>query len=158
TISANLVAAWFAAIVSFWKGHYFVVGAAIALGVGVALLVPLIGIAMTRIEEIAAIAFGRGPRRLALSPPLAPEGPEGYAPKVSIHVPACCESPEMMIATLDSVARLEYPNFECIVVINNTPERALWEPVEAHCKVLGERFKFLNVEKLSGYKAGALRV
>ena len=154
-VSANLVGAWFTAIVAFWKGHYFVPGAAFALGLGIVLLIPLVAIAMARLEEIAAIAFGRGPRRLALSPPLVPEA---YAPKVSIHVPACCESPDMLIATLDSVAGLEYPNFECIVVINNTPNPALWEPVEAHCKLLGERFKFLRVDKLSGYKAGALRL
>ena len=154
-VSANLVGAWFTAIVAFWKGHYFVPGAAFALGLGIILLIPLVAIAMARLEEIAAIAFGRGPRRLVLSPPLVPET---YAPKVSIHVPACRESPEMLIATLDSVAKLEYPNFECVVVINNTPDPTLCDPVEAHCKLLGERFKFINVEKLSGYKAGALRI
>jgi len=153
--SANVVGAWFAAVVAFWKGHYFVPGAAFALGLGIILLVPLVAIAMARLEEIAAIAFGRQPRRLTTSPPLVPEG---YAPKVSIHVPACCESPEMMVATLDALAKLDYPNFECVVVINNTPDPALWQPVEAHCRTLGERFKFLRVDKLSGYKAGALRL
>ena len=34
-VSANLVGAWFTAIVAFWKGHYFVPGAAFALGLGV---------------------------------------------------------------------------------------------------------------------------
>ena len=154
-VSANIIGAWFAAIVAFWKGHYFVWGAALSLGLGIVLLIPLIAIAMARLEEIAAIAFGRGPRRLAVSPPLAPEG---YAPKVSIHIPACRESPEMLVATLDAVAKLEYSNFECIVIINNTPDPALWQPVEAHCQALGERFKFLRIDKLSGYKAGALRV
>ncbi len=154
-VSANLIGAWFTAIVAFWNGHYFVTGAAFALGLGMVLLIPLVAIAMARIDEIAAIAFGRGPRRLSPSPPLVPEN---YAPKVSIHVPACCESPDMLIATLDSVARSEYPNFECVVVINNTPNPALWEPVEAHCKLLGERFKFVRVDKLTGYKAGALRL
>jgi exo-beta-1,3-glucanase (GH17 family)/cellulose synthase/poly-beta-1,6-N-acetylglucosamine synthase-like glycosyltransferase len=154
-ISANVIGAWFTVVIAFWKGHYFVPGAAFALGLGIVLLIPLVAIAMARLEEIAAIAFGRGPRRLVLSPPLVPET---YAPKVSIHVPACRESPEMLIATLDSVAKIEYPNFECVVVINNTPDPALCDPIEAHCKLLGERFKFINVEKLSGYKAGALRI
>ena len=35
------------------------------------------------------------------------------------------EAPEMLKATLDAVARLNYPNFECIVIINNTPDPAL---------------------------------
>jgi exo-beta-1,3-glucanase (GH17 family) len=155
--SANVVGAWIAAIVAFWKGHYFVPGAAFAFGLGMILLIPLIAIAMARLEEIAAIGFGRGPRRLANAPPLQPAA-EGFAPKVSIHVPACCEQPEVMRATLDAVSRLDYPNFECVVVINNTPDAALWQPVEEHCRTLGERFKFIRVDKLSGYKAGALRV
>jgi exo-beta-1,3-glucanase (GH17 family)/cellulose synthase/poly-beta-1,6-N-acetylglucosamine synthase-like glycosyltransferase len=153
--SANLIGAWAAAIVAFWKGHYFVAGAAFALGLGVLLLIPLITIALARLEEIAVIAFGRPPRRLALSPPLVP-GP--FAPKVSIHVPACCEPAEMLKATLDAVARLDYPNLECVVVINNTPDPVLWRPIEEHCRALGERFKFVNAEKLPGYKAGALRL
>ena len=154
-ISANVVGAWFAAIVAFWKGHYFVPGAAFALGFGLVLLLPLVAIAMSRLDEIAAIAFGRPPRRLSSAPPLVPEV---FAPKVSIHVPACCEPAEMIKATLDAVARLDYPNVECVVVINNTPDPALWRPVEEHCRTLGERFKFVRVDKLAGYKAGALRV
>ncbi|MGB8629414.1 MAG: glycosyltransferase [Xanthobacteraceae bacterium] len=154
-VSANVVGAWFAAIVAFWKGHYFVPGAAFALGLGIVLLIPLVAIALSRLEEIAAIAFGRPPRRLAVAPPLVPDS---YAPKVSIHVPACCEPPDMLKASLDAVARLDYPNLECVVVVNNTPDPALWRPVEEHCRALGERFKFVNVESLSGYKAGALRL
>src|SRR6202163_292687 len=69
-ISANVVGAWFAAIVAFWKGHYFVPGAAFALGLGIVLLVPLVAIALARLDEIAAIALGRPPRRLANAPPL----------------------------------------------------------------------------------------
>src|SRR5277367_6678985 len=80
--SANLVGAWVAAIAAFWTGHYFVWGAAFALGLGLILLVPLVAIALARIEEIAAIAFGGAPRRLADAPPLVPEV---FAPKVSIH-------------------------------------------------------------------------
>ena len=131
-------------------------GAAFALALGIALLVPLIFIAMARIEEIAPIAFGRRPLRLIAAPPLAPEA--DYAPKVSIHIPAYREPPDMLKATLDAVARLEYPNFECVVVINNTPDPAMWRPIEEHCRALGERFKFVNADNLAGFKAGALRL
>ena len=154
-VSANAVGAWFAAIVAFWKGHYFVPGAAFALGLGIVLLVPLVAIALARLEEIAAIAFGRAaaPARQCA----AAGAGRSFAPKVSIHIPACCEPPDMLKATLDAVARLDYPNLECVVVINNTPDPALWRPVEEHCRALGERFKFVRVENLAGYKAGALR-
>jgi exo-beta-1,3-glucanase (GH17 family) len=154
-LALNLVGAWFATIFAFWQTHYFVLGAAFALALGIVLLIPLIVIALARIEEIAAVAFGRIPRRLLSA---APPAPGGFAPKVSIHIPAHREPPEMLKATLDAVARLDYPDFECVVVINNTPDPALWRPVEEHCRALGERFKFVNEDNLTGFKAGALRL
>ena len=64
----------------------------------------------------------------------------------------------MLKPTLDAVARLDYPNFECVIVINNTPDPALWRPVEEHCRALGERFKFVRETTSQGFKAGALRL
>jgi cellulose synthase/poly-beta-1,6-N-acetylglucosamine synthase-like glycosyltransferase/exo-beta-1,3-glucanase (GH17 family) len=158
--AANAVGAWSAALFAYWNGHYFVPGAAFALGLGTVLLLPLIVIALARIEEIAAIAFGRKPSRLIprlpLAPPLSPDA--AAMPKVSIHIPAYREPPEMLKQTLDAVARLDYPNLECIVVVNNTPDPAMWLPVEEHCQLLGERFKFVLANKLEGFKAGALRL
>ena len=154
-VAANVVGAWVATIFAFWQTHYFVLGAAFALGLGIVLLIPLAAIALARIEEIAAIAFGRGPRRLIAA---ALPAPDGFAPKVSIHVPAHREPPDMLKATLDAVARLDYPNFECVVVINNTPDPTFWRPVEEHCRTLGEHFKFIHDDNVAGYKAGALRL
>jgi exo-beta-1,3-glucanase (GH17 family)/cellulose synthase/poly-beta-1,6-N-acetylglucosamine synthase-like glycosyltransferase len=153
--SANGVGAWIATVFAYWDGHYFVFGSAFALTLGLILLVPLVLIAMARIEEIAAVAFGRGPRRLLVKGTAAVDGPY---PKVSIHVPAYFEPPDMLKATLDALARLDYPNFECVVIINNTPDPAFWQPIQDHCRALGERFKFINAEKVKGFKAGALRI
>ncbi|MGZ3308989.1 MAG: glycosyltransferase [Xanthobacteraceae bacterium] len=154
-IAANVAGAWFATVFAFWQTHYFVLGAAFALGLGIVLLIPLVAIALARIEEIAAIAFGRGPRRLIAA---ALPAPDGFAPKVSIHVPAYREPPDMLKATLDALARLDYPNYECVVVINNTPDPAFWQPIQDHCRALGQRFKFINENNVGGYKAGALRL
>ena len=159
--AANIVGAWSAALFGYWYGHYFVPGAAFALGLGTLLLIPLIVIALGRIEEIAAIAFGRKPARLVpIAPSLAPDmlAADLPAPKVSIHIPAYREPPEMLKATLDAVAALDYTNYECIVVVNNTPDPAMWMPIEEHCKLLGERFKFVLANNLKGFKAGALRL
>lgn len=79
-----------------------------------------------------------------------------HFPKVSLHVPTYAEPPELVIATLNSLAKLQYPNFEVLVIDNNTSDPALWKPVEAHCRKLGARFRFFHVDKLSGAKAGAL--
>jgi len=159
--AANGIGAWAATVFAFWDGHYFVFGSAFALTLGVILLVPLVLIAMARIEEIAAVAFGRAPQRLIVKPAtLAPAsmGADLAFPKVSIHIPAYFEPVDMLKQTLDAVSRLDYPNFECIVIINNTPDPAFWQPIQDHCRMLGERFKFINAEKVQGFKAGALRI
>jgi exo-beta-1,3-glucanase (GH17 family)/cellulose synthase/poly-beta-1,6-N-acetylglucosamine synthase-like glycosyltransferase len=159
--AANGVGAWTATVFAYWAGHYFVFGSAFALTLGLILLVPLVLIAVARIEEIAAIAFGRKPRRLLVKgAPVVPAtmGDTVTFPKVSIHIPAYFEPPDMLKQTLDAVARLDYPNFECVVIINNTPDPAFWQPIQDHCRALGEHFKFINAEKVEGFKAGALRI
>jgi exo-beta-1,3-glucanase (GH17 family)/cellulose synthase/poly-beta-1,6-N-acetylglucosamine synthase-like glycosyltransferase len=154
--AANGVGAWFAIVFAYWNTHYFVFGSAFALTLGLILLVPLVLIAMARIEEIATIAFGRAPSRLISAALPAPA--DGKFPKVSIHIPAYFEPPDMLKQTLDAVSRLDYPNFECVVIINNTPDPAFWQPIQDHCRSLGERFIFINAEKVQGFKAGALRI
>ena len=159
--AAHGVGAWVATVFAYWTGHYFVFGSAFALTLGLILLVPLVLIAMARIEEIAAIAFGRTPRRLLVKgATVAPAtiGEDVTFPKVSIHIPAYFEPPDMLKQTLDAVSRLDYPNFECVVIINNTPDPEFWQPIQDHCRALGERFKFINAEKVEGFKAGALRI
>jgi cellulose synthase/poly-beta-1,6-N-acetylglucosamine synthase-like glycosyltransferase/exo-beta-1,3-glucanase (GH17 family) len=152
------VGAWVANIFSYWTLHYFIFGSAFALILGILLLIPLIFIAMARIEEIATVAFGRGPQRLISQPLPQPAESGDKPPKVSIHIPAYYEPPEMLKQTLDSIARLNYPNFECVVIINNTTDPAFWQPIQDHCRALGERFIFINAEKVQGFKAGALRL
>jgi len=153
-LTGNAIGAWFANVVDYWVTHYFVLGSQVAMFVGAGLLVPLIMIMKRRVEELAAIMFGDKPARLLGQGSGLPE----KAPLVSIHVPACREPPEMLRQTLDSVAQLAWPNLECVVVINNTPDPALWTPIEDHCRLLGPRFKFVRVESLQGFKAGALRL
>jgi exo-beta-1,3-glucanase (GH17 family)/cellulose synthase/poly-beta-1,6-N-acetylglucosamine synthase-like glycosyltransferase len=77
-------------------------------------------------------------------------------PLVSIHVPAYNEPPQMLIETLDALAKLDYPRFEVLVIDNNTRDPAVWQPVEEHCASLGERFRFFHLLPLEGFKAGAL--
>ena len=80
----------------------------------------------------------------------------GYSPKVSLHVPTHNEPPELVIQTLDALARLDYPNFEVLVIDNNTADESLWRPVEAHCARLGTRFRFFHLMPWPGFKSGAL--
>src|SRR5215472_5186710 len=83
-------------------------------------------------------------------------GPGGRLPRISVHVPCHAEPPQIVIGTLERLARLDYPDFEVLVIDNNTPDPALWQPVAVHCQRLGERFRFFHVEGVRGAKAGAL--
>jgi exo-beta-1,3-glucanase (GH17 family)/cellulose synthase/poly-beta-1,6-N-acetylglucosamine synthase-like glycosyltransferase len=151
----HVIGDWCASVLGYWHAHYFLHGEVIAFGVGLPLLGLLAPILLSRVGELAAVTFGRNPERLlAISPPR----PDAATPKVSIHIPAYREPPEMLLRTIESVARLDYPDFECVVIINNTPDPAFWQPIETRCRELGPRFKFLRVENLQGFKAAALRL
>jgi exo-beta-1,3-glucanase (GH17 family)/cellulose synthase/poly-beta-1,6-N-acetylglucosamine synthase-like glycosyltransferase len=153
-VTAQAIGAWSAGLIDYWVSHYFVLGAQIALFTGGALLVPLVVIMRRRIDEMAAILFGARPSRLLDRP----NETLPMEPLVSIHIPAYREPPAMLRESLDSIAKLAWANFECIVVINNTPDAELWMPVEEHCRILGPRFKFVRDDNVKGFKAGALRL
>ena len=86
---------------------------------------------------------------------LAPD-PLEKQPFVSIHLACYNEPPEMVMVTLDSLAALDYHNFEVLVIDNNTKDPAVWEPVRDYCEKLGKHFRFFHLEPWPGYKAGAL--
>jgi cellulose synthase/poly-beta-1,6-N-acetylglucosamine synthase-like glycosyltransferase len=126
-----------------------------AIIVGVLMLIGMIGViivVLVEAHEWAEALWFRERRRPFVPVPLD----EADLPMVSIHVPAYNEPPDMMIETLNALARLDYPHYEVLVIDNNTKDPEVWQPVEAHCKALGERFRFYHVDPLSGYKSGAL--
>ena len=86
---------------------------------------------------------------------LRPDSPEKQ-PFVSIHLACYNEPPEMVIVTLDSLAELDYQNYEVLVIDNNTKDPAVWGPVKDYCEKLGKRFRFFHLEPWPGFKAGAL--
>ncbi|MGQ0677240.1 MAG: glycosyltransferase [Rhodospirillales bacterium] len=128
-------------------------GSMAAWGVLLLALLLLIAIVLAEGFEMVEVLWNRGWRRRF--PPL-PAAEGARLPKASLHVPICNEPPHMVIATLDSLARLDYPDFEVVVVDNNTADEALWRPVETHCRALGPRFRFFHLGKWPGFKAGAL--
>ena len=121
------------------------------------LLVPSLGV-MAAILLSHAFEFvelfwkGNLHREFAPTRPVEPE----RQPFVSVHLACCNEPPEMVIATIESLRRLDYVNYEVIVVDNNTRDEALWKPVEAHMATMGENFRFFHLPEWPGFKAGAL--
>ena len=152
-VAVNGVGAWLSAVAieaffmgyADWKGR-----AASILGFGFLLVLSITSLG--RIAELLSCLFGRGPERL-----LRTDRPVARR-KVSIHIPVCQEPASMLRHTLDSVAALREADFECIVVVNNTPDGDDKEAIRAHCAALGERFLFIDAGSLEGFKAGALNV
>jgi cellulose synthase/poly-beta-1,6-N-acetylglucosamine synthase-like glycosyltransferase len=79
-----------------------------------------------------------------------------YQPMVSLQVPAYNEPIEVVQKTLGSLAKLNYPNYEVLVVDNNTPLQETWRPLEEICRALGPNFHCLHLDRWPGYKSGAL--
>ena len=78
------------------------------------------------------------------------------SPRISIHLPTYNEPPQMVVETINALTRLDYDNFEVIVLDNNTADANVWRPVEAHCRTLGSRVRFFHFDNVKGFKAGAL--
>lgn len=146
---AATTAVW---VVYQYSRQYLTVGAVLLGLLLVAGMVGVMVLLLTEAHEWAEALWFRERRR-----PFHPGSlPDGDLPRVSIHVPTFDEPPEMIIETLDALARLDYPDFEVVVVDNNTVDPAVWEPVRDHCGRLGPRFRFFHVAPLAGFKAGAL--
>ena len=57
-----------------------------------------------------------------------PKADPGYQPFVSLHIPAYNEPPELLIETIKAAEAIDYPNFEVVVIDNNTKDPAVWRP------------------------------
>jgi cellulose synthase/poly-beta-1,6-N-acetylglucosamine synthase-like glycosyltransferase len=86
-----------------------------------------------------------------------PKRDPNHLPKVSIHIGAYNEPPDMLIQTIQSIEALDYPDFEVVIVDNNTKDPAVWQPVEEYCRDR-PRLKFVHVDPWPGYKSGALNL
>jgi exo-beta-1,3-glucanase (GH17 family)/cellulose synthase/poly-beta-1,6-N-acetylglucosamine synthase-like glycosyltransferase len=147
--AAATIAVW---VIYDFTQQYMTLSSVIA---GVLLLFGMLGVMLVLLAEAHEWAEAHWVAyRRRLGAPLLASG--ARSPKVSIHVPAYNEPPGMLIETLDALARLDYPDFEVLVIDNNTRDEQVWRPVEAHCARLGPRFRFFHVAPLAGFKAGAL--
>jgi Glycosyl transferase family 2 len=99
-------------------------------------------------------ALGTEHWRRRITPTTRLDVPDSDLPMVSLHVPAHNEPPDMVIETLRSLLRLDYPRYEVILIDDNTDDENLWRPVEAWCQRHG--VKFAHLENWPGYKSGAL--
>jgi cellulose synthase/poly-beta-1,6-N-acetylglucosamine synthase-like glycosyltransferase len=100
-------------------------------------------------------ALGTERWRRRLMPGVAvPAGDNSNLPMVSLHVPAHNEPPDMVIETLRSLMRIDYPRYEIILIDDNTDDETLWRPVQEWCE--RHWVKFRHLQDWPGYKSGAL--
>jgi exo-beta-1,3-glucanase (GH17 family)/cellulose synthase/poly-beta-1,6-N-acetylglucosamine synthase-like glycosyltransferase len=143
----------FALVVLAMAGKYLSPFAAVVWSMLAAGQLLLLFLLLADSFELAETIFGTEKRR---HPLIVPAAPGTAQPKVSIHLPICNEPPHMVKLTLDALARLDYADYEVLVIDNNTMDPALWEPVAEHCSRLGPKFRFFHLGKWPGFKAGAL--
>jgi cellulose synthase/poly-beta-1,6-N-acetylglucosamine synthase-like glycosyltransferase/exo-beta-1,3-glucanase (GH17 family) len=139
-------------------GTYMVTGEIVGWGVLAFFLVLSLAMALVQaLEMVETIWRDRWVREaLPAAEMIARQPADRHWPKVSLHLAICNEPPAMVIQTIESLAALDYPNFEVIVIDNNTKDPAVWRPVQDYCAQLGERFKFFHFDVMKGFKAGAL--
>jgi exo-beta-1,3-glucanase (GH17 family)/glycosyltransferase involved in cell wall biosynthesis len=148
-------ASLFTWIVYLTVSQYHSVYSATAWTVLVGALGVLLAIGLTEAFELTELLWHR---KLARRFPRVAPVQLDHWPKVSLHLPLCNEPPDMVRETLNSLAALDYPDLEVLVIDNNTSDPGLWKPVEDMCQILGPRFKFFHVDHVSGFKAGALNI
>ncbi len=125
----------------------------IAWGVLIFAQVLLLGVLLIDGLELTEVIFRRRFDR-KFEPVTTPAAAD--APMVSIHVPCYNEPPLMVIETMRALSKLQYPNFEVLIIDNNTKDEAVWRPLELACAQFGRRFRFFHLPDWPGYKAGAL--
>ncbi|UYN93602.1 MAG: glycosyltransferase [Enhydrobacter sp.] len=139
-------------------GTYMVTAEMVGWGVLAFFLTISLAMALVQALELVETVWRRRWTREALpaAEMIARQPADRAWPKVSLHLAICNEPPAMVIQTLDSLAALDYPDFEVIVIDNNTKDPAVWRPVQDYCAQLGERFRFFHFDIMKGFKAGAL--
>ena len=129
-----------------------------ALAAGVFHYYPFLVLALLQLALILVFAVGRlWSLRKSQTYEKTPADHSGsWTPFFSVHIATYSEPPELVIKTLRSLENLKGADYEVLVVDNNTPEPALYEPVRAFCDQVG--FKFFHFDNVQGAKAGALNL
>jgi len=142
---------------------YLLFGAATTFGPGLSPIARVASFGLLLLE-LAALALAAtytcescdATCRVRHSRPPARFDPEHW-PMVSLHVAAYNEPPDMLIDTIRSLEAIDYPNFEIVVIDNNTKDADTWQPVRDYCRDRPS-VTFVHVDPWPGFKSGALNL
>ncbi|WP_020523814.1 glycosyltransferase [Catelliglobosispora koreensis] len=143
-------------------GSYVALGAYLTAAPGLSLWGRVASLLLLILEILALIVSGyfafegcdRLCRARATRRVMAPD--PSYLPLVSLQVPAYNEPADMLIETIKSLERIDYPRLEILVVDNNTEDPQVWQPVADYCSGR-PRVRFVHIDA-EGFKAGALNL
>jgi cellulose synthase/poly-beta-1,6-N-acetylglucosamine synthase-like glycosyltransferase len=87
-----------------------------------------------------------------------PDVSADYQPFVSIHLVYATEPAQVVLRSLQRLSRLDYQNYEVVVLHNNTPDSEEVEKVRRYCQSNPHLFNFAHIDAVEGGKAGALEL
>jgi len=79
-----------------------------------------------------------------------------YRPFVSIYIACKSEAAELVNKIVESTTKLNYDNYEVIVIHNNDQDAHNWQKIQKYVESCGKNYKFVHIDKMPGFKAGAL--
>ena len=137
----TLVVAWNLPGDYYYTLRDFIVLIALIFGMGLTSAVLMIyGV------EFSEVMFNGGWKRAyKRATPL----PADQEPFVSIHLACYNEPPDMVITTIESLAKLNYRHYEVLVIDNNTKDEGKWKPLEAYMAKMPDNFHFFHLPQLS---------
>lgn len=137
---------------------------AVAAGTITLLVVPSLTLATVSIlvilqTTLLVICNLPATRRTMAAPRARRAASRGPAGRLSVHIAARNEPPDVLIPTLETLRQqVRVPEYEVVVIINNTPSPELWQPIEDWCNAAGLRFRLVRRDNVTGAKAGALNI
>ena len=133
--------------------HYMFVADWVMLALLIPTSLVMVAIMLAHLFEFVELFWDGSLHRRFAPMPLAETARQ---PFVSIHLACSNEAPEMVIATIRSLAALDYRAYEVLIIDNNTTDDALWQPLRDFVAGLPARFRFIHLPTWPGYKAGVL--
>ncbi|WP_417742828.1 glycosyltransferase family 2 protein [Salipiger sp.] len=123
------------------------------------LALPVVAMAILLQAMLGALNLHAGFGLKRRAPEAAPRPAASQRLHFSVHLATHSEPPAVVARTLRAFTQqVDCPEFEVIVLDNNTADPALWRPVETLCHALGPAFRFYHEEGVTGAKAGALNI
>jgi cellulose synthase/poly-beta-1,6-N-acetylglucosamine synthase-like glycosyltransferase len=108
---------------------------------------------------IVAVFFAAATRIMAAIRPSSSvpvELDSSFKPKVSVLVTSKDEPADVVISSIKALRKLDYPNYEVIIINSNSSDRENYGQIERYVQSCPDNFRFVHVDKVHGFKAGAL--